>query len=126
MGHDVHLVVAFSGTFHKTNKARNPEFPMESLNQIQTRKTKTYKKRLNYPENCLVFIALDSCGGMGPMGIQYMQEAKESLQDKRRLSPERRSLTDEGYDIPFWEWQRAKVSLSLSAKQTTNTQEYAD
>ena len=113
-GHDVHLDVAFSGTFHKTNKARNPEFPMESLNQIQTRKTKTYKKRLNYPENCLVFIALDSCGGMGPMGIQYMQEAKESLQDKRRLSPERRSLTDEGYDIPFWEWQRAKVSLSLT------------
>lgn len=112
-GQEIFIDVAFTGKFHNSNKARNPKFPSETLVRVQTRKQTTYKKRLVYPHGCVVFVAIDACGGIGPIGSTYMDEAFESLRSTRRLSRGRQIITPEGDDTPNWECNRAKSMLRL-------------
>ena len=112
-GHEVHLDVAWTGTFDKTMKSRDLKLPPHTVVKVEARKSKTYSERLKYPPDCMVFVALDSCGAMGPSGNAYMMEAAEALKNQQRSSRGRRLITPQGDDEPSWQAKKCKESLSL-------------
>ena len=92
-GHEVHLDVAWTGTFDSTIPSRNLKLPPHTVVKVEARKTNTYSKRMTYPPDCMVFVAIDSCGAMGPSGNAYMMEAFEALKNQQRCSRGRRLIT---------------------------------
>ncbi len=112
-GHEVHLDVAWTGTFDSTIPSRNLKLPPHTVVKVEARKTNTYSKRMTYPPDCMVFVAIDSCGAMGPSGNAYMMEAFETLKNQQRCSRGRRLITPQGDDEPSWQVKKSKESLSL-------------
>ena len=112
-GQEVHLDVAWTGTFDSTINSRNLKLPPNTVIKVEARKSKTYSKRMTYPPDCMVFVAIDSSGAMGPSGKAYMLEAFEALQNQQRCSRGRRLITPQGDDEPRWQVKKCKESLSL-------------